>query len=235
MSPRRQRRPRAGVGAIYTLVAAKRLELDTSKNIIIHFFVARALVATALLSTPGATCTEADLVTKLQALAKLLKYEFRFGDPDQLEKRMHGTIEAMIEQDELERTQAGQLRAGKGRDGYSGHKWLLVYSEMLRNFIESYRIFVRTLRTLLDGAIAEKELLKNVLATGSRMYLAGEVERPEAVSKPTFQNAITSFNDQRMIRLNRDQVRLSEEYASELALDAVEASVAVYLEREGAE
>jgi glycerol-3-phosphate O-acyltransferase len=235
LSPRRQRKPKAGVGAIYTLVATKRLELDTSKNIIIHFFVNRALVATALLSIAGGTCTEDDLVAKLQGLAKLLRYEFRFGDPDRFEETFRQTIQTMLERDELERTDSGQLRPGRGRDGYSGHKWLLVYSAMLRNFIESYRIFVRSLRTLLDGAIAEKELLKNALATGSRMYLAGEVERPEAVSKPTFQNAITAFNDLRVIRMSREQVRLGEEFATEAALDEVEAGVAIYLEREGVE
>lgn len=236
LAPRAERRgrPRAGVGAIYTLVSNKRLELDTSKNIIIHFFVARALVATSVLSTTAGSCSETELRSEIQQLATLLRYEFRFGDANGFDEAISDILGTMIEQGELERTDTSSLRPGPGRDGYSGHKWLLVYAAMIRNFIESYRIFVRSLRTLLSSSMTEKELLKNALATGSRMYLAGEVERPEAVSKPTFQNAITSFTDQRVLRISRDQVRLSDEHASEAALDEIEAKVATYLEREAA-
>ena len=46
------RRGRAGPGAFYVVANDQRLALDTSKNVIVHFFVERALVALAVLASP---------------------------------------------------------------------------------------------------------------------------------------------------------------------------------------
>jgi glycerol-3-phosphate O-acyltransferase len=235
LSGRRERSgtTRAGHGAIYTLVESKRIELDTSKNIIIHFFVDRALLATAMLPSGEEPCTEALLRTRMHELSKLLKYEFRFNANGEYDRAIDRTIEAMLAAGEIERTHEGTVRAGLGHDGWSGHKWLLSYAAMIRNFLEAYQIFVRGLATLLDEPCAEKDLIKKAIATGNRMYLAGEIERREAVSKPTLQNALLAFQDQGVVRSARGELMLSEQASTESDLNHIEATLTTYLDREG--
>src|SRR5690606_37514076 len=135
---------------------------------------------------------------------------------------------------EVERTDAGEIVPGAGHDGLSGHKWLLAYAAMIRNFLEGYRIFIRSLTALLDEPMGEKELLKKALETGNRMYLAGEIERREAVSRPVLQNATLTIQERGVLRTARGQLMLGEQASTEAALSELEGSVATYLEREGA-
>ncbi len=235
LSPRRDRagKPQVGAGAIYTLVENKRVELDTSKNIIIHFFAERALLATAMLPSAEQACAPEHLRTRMRELAKLLKFEFRFASNGAFEDSVEATIQAMLDDRELELTDGG-LVPGQGHDGWSGHKWLLSYASMIRNFLEGYRIFVRALTALLDAPCSEKDLIKKALETGGKMYLAGEIERREAVCKPILQNALSSYMEQNVLRPNRGLVVLGPDAASEEALHRIELNLAAYLEREGA-
>jgi glycerol-3-phosphate O-acyltransferase len=233
LSPRkeRERKPRAGLGAIYSVVETRRVELDTSKNIIIHFFVERALLSTAMHPTLEKSTTVEVLKTRVQFLSRLFKHEFRFRADKSFDEVFAITLEDMTTGGELEIVD-GAVRPGPGRDGWSGQKWLLVYASMVRNFVESYRIFARSLAALLDNALPEKELIKVALTTGSRMYLAGEVERSEAISKPVFGNALASFQDQGLLKASQSKVVLAERCSSEAEVAALEAQIATFLERE---
>src|SRR5690606_31872322 len=77
MATRRELPLRAGHDAIYSVVSERRIELDTSKNIIIHFFVERALLATGL-QCYSDTVSQHELWEHVRYLARLFKYEFRF-------------------------------------------------------------------------------------------------------------------------------------------------------------
>jgi glycerol-3-phosphate O-acyltransferase len=231
LSPRRERKrsPRAGTTAIYSVVETKRVELDTSKNIIIHFFVERALMATAVHSTRP-TPIDA-LKQRVQFLSRLFKHEFRFRADKTFEEVFNITLEDMQAAGELVH-EGDSVRPGVGRDGWSGQKWLLVYASMIRNFVESYRIFARSLIALLDESLPDKDLIKLALTTGSRMYLAGEVERSEAISKPVFQNALAAFQDQGYLKSAQGRLSLAERCSSEAEVTALEAQISVYLERD---
>ncbi len=236
LSPRRDRggKPHAGPGAIYTIVENKRVDLDTSKNIIIHFFVERALMATTMLPSSDGPLTVELVRRRMHELAGLLRNEFRFRPPEDFDQTVDETLRAMLECGELEQSDSGALRPGPGHDGWSGHKWLLAYAAMIRNFVEGYRIFVRALTALLDEPSTEKDIIKKALATGDRMYLAGEIERREAVSKPVLQNALLTFQERGVLRSARGQLMLGEHTSTEAELLKLESSLAGYLEREGA-
>jgi glycerol-3-phosphate O-acyltransferase len=143
------------------------------------------------------------------------------------------TLSAMLDDGELEMSDAGFV-PGQGHDGWSGHKWLLSYASMIRNFLEGYRIFVRALTALLDAPCSEKDLVKKALETGQRMYLAGEIERREAVCKPILQNALGCYLDQGVLRSAKEIITLDPDFASDEALGRIEQNLAAYLEREGA-
>lgn len=231
-APKRRPKPRAGQGAIYTVVEDKRLALDGSKNIIVHFFLERALMATALPLSTSVAATPELIKERGQELSQWFKHEFRFRAEGDFESNFELTAQTMLSDGDIVRHADGSLAPGPGRDGWTGRQWLMLYTSLLRNFLESYRIAARGLLGLLEGPLPEKELLKSLLSTGKRMYLSGEVERREAVSNPVLQNALASFLDLRIISHSKGEVTLTDHYATEPELVALEQSITKYLERD---
>jgi glycerol-3-phosphate O-acyltransferase len=223
-------RPRAGRGAIYTVPDPRRAELDGSKNIIIHFFLERALVSTAVCLTQGAPLPERVARERVQELSRIFKYEFRFRADASFDTIFDETVAGMIEAGDLSR-RGEELHAGAGRDGWSGQQWLLTYAALLKSFVESYRIAARGIAGLESGPLDEKTLVKQTLATGRRMYLSGEIERPEAVSQPLLKNAFAAFQDLGYVVQAAGQLQLPAEAPAEGAVSP-EKSIAKYLDRE---
>lgn len=227
---------RAGHDAIYSVVGERRIELDTSKNIIIHFFIERALLATALQRFPNSVEME-ELSGHVLFLSRLFKYEFRFRANKAFEEVLEETLRDMAEASELvlptnEASAPKQVGFGTGRLGWNGRKWVLTYAAMIRNFVEGYRIVVRALSQLLDQPCTEKELVKNALELGQRMYHAGELERMESISKPMFENALLALQDQGCVRSTQGKLTLTPQYGTEASLLELEAKVASYLQQE---
>jgi glycerol-3-phosphate O-acyltransferase len=131
---------------------------------------------------------------------------------------------------ELELFADGRVDLGGGRDGYSGLVWLRTYAAILRNFVEGYRVAARGLSALLRGPLLEKDLLKRMIAIGHRMYLAGELERHEAVSKPILQNALLAFKDEGYVQHREGRFSLTASFESADAVRAIEARMLGYLE-----
>jgi len=231
-----RRRQIAGSGRVYTIPEQKRGELDTTKNIIVHFFVERGLVASALLASPGCRLPQAALRQQIQELSRLFKHEFRFRADAPFDQIFEQTLQAQQAAGEL--CQKGDadsknIVAGEGHDGWTGQQWLLTYASFLRNFVEGYRIAARGLAVLLEGPLAEKDLVKHALQTGHRMYLAGEIERREAISKLLVSNALAAFFDLGYIGRPVGKIQLTADYENLVAVRDIEAKIAHYLERPG--
>jgi glycerol-3-phosphate O-acyltransferase len=212
----------AGVGATYSVLRNKRLSLDTSKNIIVHFFVERALVAMAMLSAPGAP-KQIDFCwvrERVQALSKLFKFEFRFRADAPFEAIFENTVRAMAAAGEVVQD-GGLLSEGSGHDGWSGHLWLRTYASILQNFIEGYYVAARALELLEKSPMAEKELVKKALTLGHRLFLEGSIERSEAVSKNIVQNAFQAFIDHGYLTVRDTKLDLVDGMASREAFSAV--------------
>ena len=95
---------------------------------------------------------------------------------------------------------------------------------------DQHRVAARGLSTLLRSPLTEKELLKRSLAIGHRMYLAGEIERREAVSKPILQNALLAFKDEGYVQQREGKYQLTASFDSPDTVQAIEARIAGYLE-----
>lgn len=217
-------------GTIYTIPDSRRLELDTSKNMIVHFFVERSLVAVAMLAADDPRAPVDEVRDRVQKLSRLFKYEFRFRADAPFAEIFSQTLERMSAAGEVTIDVGQGLSAGQGRLGWSGREWLLTYAAFLRNFLEGYRLTARGLGALLKGPLPEKELLKKTLATGKRMFFTGEIERPEAVSQPIVKNAILAFLDQGVLKSVDGKLELLTATAD--AVRATEARLLSYFDRE---
>jgi glycerol-3-phosphate O-acyltransferase len=124
----------------------------------------------------------------------------------------------------------GRLDVGAGRLGWSGLVWLRTYASIVHNFLEGYRIAARGLSALLRGTLIEKELIKRSISLGHRMYLSGEIERHEAVSKPILQNAFSAFKDEGYVEVQDGKCLLTHSFESTEAVRAIEGRMAGYLE-----
>jgi len=91
----------------------------------------------------------------------------------------------------------------------------MLYAAVLRNFVEGYWIASRVLAELVKAPLAEKELLKRGIALGNRAFLAGEIERSEAVSKSILANAFQAFVDHGFLTSRDNKLDLADAFASE--------------------
>ncbi|MGH7438886.1 MAG: 1-acyl-sn-glycerol-3-phosphate acyltransferase, partial [Polyangiaceae bacterium] len=177
---------RVGDDVIYVVPPEARLSLDLAKNVIIHFFASRSVIATALLASPGAPIAFATVRERVQALSRLLKFELAFRADAPFERIFEEEVAAMEADGELARV---VLKPSDGADGLvprgaEGRAKVELYARLLVNVLEGYRVAARGLTPLLRGPVASKDLLTKAITTGEKMFLAGEITRPEAVSRP---------------------------------------------------
>jgi glycerol-3-phosphate O-acyltransferase len=224
-----------GDDVIYTVPDDQRILLDISKNIIVHLFVDRALVSVALLAPPGAPAPRALVRERVQSLSRLFKLEFMFRADASFDEIFDDSVGDMLALGELAAGDGDTLALGPGHDGLDGRGWVTFYAAVVRNFLESYRIAARATRVLVRGPLTEKELTGRALRVGEQMFLGGEIERSEAVSQPTLENAFTAFVEQGYLKRQDGKLALAESFASEETAPTVEARVASYLLRRSGE
>jgi glycerol-3-phosphate O-acyltransferase len=223
----RGKKARAGEDAIYTVLPEARMVLDLSKNLLVHFFLSRALVATALVPQLGSgPVPVATLRERVLYLSRLFKYEFSF--------RADASFERIFDETLLELEQRRAVAWNHAKDVVSAGKnddELRLYAAIFLNFVEGYRVTARSLGQLVKAPLAEKELEKRALDIGERMYHADEIARREAVSRPLFANAILAFVEQGYLSRNSGKLVVPESFASAEALKTVEARIASYVSR----
>src|SRR4028119_1126704 len=103
--------------------------------------------------------------------------------PAQLPRGLSGRCSDLREADSGLVRQGDEIHAGAGREGWSGEEWLSAYASILRNFLEGYRVAARSLAAVLDKPLPEKEMMRKALTLGNNMFLNGDIQRWEAVSK----------------------------------------------------
>jgi glycerol-3-phosphate O-acyltransferase len=219
--------------AVYVVPDDKRLALDMSKNIIVHFFVPRALVSTALLarpsderSTPGVdTVSRATLEQRVRMLSRLFKFEFVFRADATFEQNFERTLEDMVSASEIAVHADGGVTFGEGHNGLDGRGWVRFYASIAMTFLLGYRVAARGLVPLLKGPVAQKDLVKRAIVVGQRMFSAGEIERREAISRPLIENALLAFADQGYVSISQGKVSLAESFATAAAVRAIERKV----------
>jgi glycerol-3-phosphate O-acyltransferase len=241
-----------GDDIVYAVPDTKRLPLSLSKNTLLHFFVAHSIIATAVRvlgerrgggarsdaprerqGEPAAPPRLSRAVVKERALtlSRLFKLEFTFRVDASFDEIFEETVTAMVAEGELAHPHGDResLAPGPGHDALSGNVWLSIHADLLVPFLEAYRVVARTAALLAKGPLGPKELVKKALVVGERMYLASEISRREALSKPVFENATQILVEQGYLVRDAGRLALSQTFEGPEGAAAIEAKISAFL------
>jgi len=213
-----------GPEPIYTIDSERRIALEYYQNTIIHFFVPRALIAAGLLVDMEQWVDIARLNDRVQQLSRVFKHEFIYRTDATFDQIFEDALGEMVEAGEIE-VREGYAQA---TEGAMRHR-LERYAVMLQTFFESYLLALRGAEIVLDGPIPTKDWYKRTLALGQQMYLAGEIERRESLSKLKLETALKALQDYKLVQLSGDILERGEGVEGVSDLHALEPKLTGFL------
>ncbi|MDB4278774.1 1-acyl-sn-glycerol-3-phosphate acyltransferase [Deltaproteobacteria bacterium] len=213
-----------GPEPIYTIHSERRIALEYYQNTIIHFFVPRALISAALLVDTEQWVDIARLNDRVLQLSRVFKHEFMYRTDATFDEIFQDALREMARDGEIE-VRDGYAQATEGAVRHRIER----YAMMLQTFFESYLLALRGAEIVLDGPIPKKDWYKRTLALGQQMYLAGEIERRESLSKLKLETALKALQDYRLVRLNGDILERGEGVESVADLHALEPKLTGFL------
>lgn len=219
---------------VYVVPEDKRLSIDISKNVIVHFFVPHGLIATAMgaLRADDSPIAVSRLRDRVQQLSRLFKFEFMFRADATFETNFDETLGHLVTEGSVRLLNSGKnepfVSVAPGDDP---RRRIELYAATIASFLEGYRVAARSLASLTRSktGVAQKDLVKRALSTGRRMNLAGEVVRREGVCRPVIENALSAFLDQGYLARSEGKLVLSESFATLAAVSAIERRIAAFL------
>jgi glycerol-3-phosphate O-acyltransferase len=183
-----------GLGG-YSIDETKRPLLEYYKNNILHFFLPAALVSLSILARQGFEFNRAQILEDYGFLQDFFRNEFIFSDMDP-ENQVKQTLDYFESRGvviNLDPQEASYTLPA------SGLKDLAYFANLLFNYLESYWIVFRSIKYLQKKPRSEKEFLKRIQSIGQKLHKLGEVERSEALSEATFQNALKIFGEKGIV------------------------------------
>ncbi|MFW2388509.1 MAG: 1-acyl-sn-glycerol-3-phosphate acyltransferase, partial [Polyangiales bacterium] len=213
-----------GPEPIYTIDSERRIALEYYQNTIIHFFVPRALVAAGLLVDMEEWVDLVRLNDRVQQLSRLFKHDFIFQTDATFDQIFEDTVRQMADDGEIE-VREGYAQASEGAPRHRLER----YAVMLQTFFESYLLALRGAEIVLDGPIPKKEWYKRTLALGQQMYLAGEIERRESISKLKLETALKALQDYQLVELKGDNLERCESVGGVADLHELEPKLTPFL------
>jgi glycerol-3-phosphate O-acyltransferase len=185
----------------YAVPEERRLQLDFHRNAVLHRYVAPSLVSAALRAR-GLDAPEVEVKEGARFLSRLFKLEFMYRPGATLDEVFAETVAFLERLGAVER--AGErLRAGRDREA------LQFLSDLTRAHLESYRVAADALLSLAaaapDATHDRRALVAAFLERGRGAFLAGRVAQREALSRPTFENAVEWFVQQGALLASGDR------------------------------
>ena len=181
--------------------AEKRPSLEYYKNNCVACFVPAAFTALAIFQCDAFQFISTDLHISYRFLQDLFKYEFAYDIEQPPEFYVRKSIKAFIDDAVL-------MPHPTLPDTYnitsSGLRKLRLYAGFLKAYFEAYLIVLTQLNRQKSSDVGYKEQAKKFAAQGARMLKRSEISCPEALSRVTFKNALSFFNN-RDIECNEDE------------------------------
>jgi glycerol-3-phosphate O-acyltransferase len=183
-----------GLGG-YSIDETKRPLLEYYKNNILHFFLPTSMVALAILARQGFEFDRSQVLEDFCFLRDFFQNEFVFNNLDP-ESQLEEILNYFNSRGVIVRL---ELKEASYTLSASGLKELSYFANLLYNYLESYWIVLRSMKYLQKKPRSEKEFLKRMQSIGQKLYKLGEVERAEALSEATFQNALKVFGEKGIV------------------------------------
>jgi glycerol-3-phosphate O-acyltransferase len=176
--------------AEYFINTGKRPALEYYKNNCISFFIPAAFTALEILNKDAFQFSVSDLRNGYALLQELFKNEFAYDIELAPEHYVLNIIRAFTDD-------AIIMPHKTLPDTYNltsaGFRKIKQYSSFLRTYFESYLIVLNFFKQNPNTSKNIKDRMKKIEAMGNRMYKRNEIERQEALSKVTYENAADFF------------------------------------------
>jgi glycerol-3-phosphate O-acyltransferase len=175
---------RAAGETICQVVEERRPLLDYHKNAVIHRYVPLCLIAVSVRS--GTSTASDEVRRRTRWLSRLFKLEFMY--------RVGATFDQIFDENTAFLQRLGVVREAEGRlDAGRETDSIAFLAEMLRPYLEAYRLAFETLLALdrADPAAGtdRRGLVKAALEHGRAAHAAGRVAARESISRAIFENA----------------------------------------------
>lgn len=219
---------------IYTVPDEKRIALSLSKNSILHFFIAEALVSAGFLSLPPSAegVDRTELGERVQTLSRLFKYEFMFRADKSFRDLFDETLARLLEEGVFALSEDGLVRFGPGRDGFPGERWGHAFADLLLPYLQGYWATARALVLLVRGAMSRREVVRKSMSIGERMFLSAELSRRESIARPIMENALRAFEDLGYLQGETGKWMLVPPFDTQDTVGLIESKVHVLFPRE---
>lgn len=184
----------------YTLDPTKRILLDYSKNISIHFFVSLVCLSKILLQSQKQEIAFSDIEKRYEALKTLLRHDFTFSQRSSLREHLLKVIAFYEEQ--------GFCKFNSESDTLTlkpAIKDIQFYALLLDDFFE---VSYLTLQYIKYQNFENKELRvleKSILTAMKPFHLKDDFSYPEALSQFNIHNAILVFKDLGLLSMSEDK------------------------------
>ncbi|UCD80478.1 MAG: 1-acyl-sn-glycerol-3-phosphate acyltransferase [Desulfobacterales bacterium] len=168
----------------------RRLYLEYYKNTCIAFFIPAAYTAMTILEQNSFRFSASDLRSGYAFWQDFFGYEFAYDVDSEPGYYVRKSIKAFIDNGIV-------LPHPTLPDTYditpACLRQLNLFSLFLKTFLESYWIVINYYMRNPQNSVKAKDRLKKIGARGNRMYKRKEIERKEALSKVSYQNAVEFF------------------------------------------
>jgi glycerol-3-phosphate O-acyltransferase len=189
-----------GEETFYYVEDDEKPELEYYKNSILHFFIPYAFVAVSLLTGPEEWIDDEKIFSDYTFMKSLFKDEFIY---EQL-----GDVTQEIQEAAALFEKAGFIRRNEKEGGYrvtrSGFAELPAWAALVRTFLESYYIVVRSLTQAKARRPKDADLLKYTTHLGLRYQKTGLIEHREAINQINFKNAQRRIQKETAVTRGRD-------------------------------
>jgi len=175
----------------YTVNVNRRPYLEYYKNSCIASFIPAAITALTILQKDAFQFSASDLHSDYRFVRDFFKYEFAYDVDKSVEFYVRKTLKTFIDDAVL-------IPHPTLPETYNvtsaGFRKLKLFSVFLKTYLESYCIVPSFYMRTPSDNITAKDRIKKIESWGKRMYKRREIERIEALSKVTYQNAVDLFS-----------------------------------------
>jgi glycerol-3-phosphate O-acyltransferase len=176
-----------GAETVYRISPERELAAAFYRNVVIHWFVNRAIVELALVAAAESEGDDPMVVALAEALGlrDLLKFEFFFSDKKEFEAELRDEV-ALIDPAWRENHGAGLPTLGRTLAASGG----MMAGRVLRSFIEAYCIVADRLVAHGGASVTTDDVVGQCLVVGRQYLLQRRITSAEAVSSELFKTGL---------------------------------------------